>query len=258
MNARVIVLGRGKLGHALATQLAARDVEVNLRSGSRARAESAAAVRRGRVVYVLAVPDAAIARVAERLAPGLSKHDVVLHCAGARGLAELEAAAQAGAATGVLHPLVSFASRRKLPALASATFVTHGAPRALSAARWLCRKLEARCLVAPVTGPAYHAAAALLANGSAALAYSAQRILVELGVAPRAAERALAGLLGTVAFNVGASGVPAALTGPVSRGDQATVRAHLRALARLSPELAGHYRRTLPIITACARAQRQR
>jgi predicted short-subunit dehydrogenase-like oxidoreductase (DUF2520 family) len=259
VNRRVVVIGRGKLGRALATQLAQHGVEVSLRPGTHAQAEPRAkAAKATRLVYVLAVPDAAIAKVAEHIAPRLAARDVVMHCAGARGLSELEAAAHVGAATCVLHPLVSFASRRKLPALAGATFVAHGAPRALSAARWLCQELEARCLVAPITGPAYHAAAALLANGSAALAYSAQRILVELGIAPRSAERALAGLLATVAHNVRALGVPAALTGPVSRGDQATVRSHLRALARLSPELAGHYRRTLPIIAACARAQRQR
>jgi predicted short-subunit dehydrogenase-like oxidoreductase (DUF2520 family) len=254
-----VVIGRGKLGRALATQLAQRGVEVSLRAGARAKAEPSAKVPKSTsLVYVLAVPDAAIANVAARIAARLAARDVVLHCAGARDLSELEAAARVGAATCVLHPLVSFASRRKLPPLAGATFVAHGSPRALSAARWLCRKLEARCLVAPITGPAYHAAAALLANGSAALAYSAQRILVELGVTPRSAQQALAGLLATVAQNVRALGVPAALTGPLSRGDQATVRAHLRALARLSPELAGHYRHTLPIIAACARAQRQR
>lgn len=259
MSARVLVFGRGKLGRALATRLSARGVQVSLRAGARARPEPRAKTRKpARTVYLLAVPDGSIATVAERIAPGLSPRDVVLHCAGSRDLSVLDAAARTGAATGVLHPLVSFASRRKPPALAGATFVAHGAPHALRAARWLCRELEAHCLVAPITGPAYHAAAALLANGSAALAYSAQRILVELGLTPRSAQRALAGLLATVADNVHALGVPAALTGPVSRGDRATVRSHVRALVRLSPELASHYRGTLPVIAACARAQRQR
>jgi predicted short-subunit dehydrogenase-like oxidoreductase (DUF2520 family) len=82
-------------------------------------------------------------------------------------------------------------------------------------------------------------------------------------VPKRAAQRALAGLLTTVAVNVARIGVPSALTGPVARGDRSTVREHVRALAKLSPELARQYRQAQPIIEACAaalphRARRQR
>jgi predicted short-subunit dehydrogenase-like oxidoreductase (DUF2520 family) len=254
----VVVIGRGKLGHALATGLAARGVDVSLQRGTRTDRTAHALqerLRAAKTIFILAVPDGAIAGVAARLAPQLARGDAVLHCAGARGPEELAACAHGGAATGVLHPLVSFASRNKLPPLAGATFVAQGAPAALRAARWLCQQLAADCLPAPIVGPAYHAAAALLANGSAALAYSAQQILVELGIPARRADRALAGLLATVALNVRALGVPRALTGPVSRGDTNTVRAHVRALARLSPEFARQYRQMQPIIAACARAQ---
>jgi predicted short-subunit dehydrogenase-like oxidoreductase (DUF2520 family) len=50
-------------------------------------------------------------------------------------------------------------------------------------------------------------------------------------------------------------GVPSALSGPVSRGDHATVEHHLRALHALSPEAAQSYTALLPVILACARAQ---
>lgn len=250
---KVVVVGRGKLGRALAENLARSQCRVSLVAG---RARVQRTERRAGVIYVLAVPDGAIAECATRLAPALEKADVVLHCAGARGLDVLAACAERGAATGVMHPLVSFASRRALAPLAGATFVAQGASRALKAARQLCKLLSAHCLVAPITGPAYHAAAALLANGSAALAFASVRILRELGVPQRSAERALAGLLATVAANVARVGVPAALTGPVARGDASTVRAHIRALSHLSPELARHYRQLQPVIQACALAQR--
>jgi predicted short-subunit dehydrogenase-like oxidoreductase (DUF2520 family) len=254
---RVVVIGRGKLGRALASELSARGVEVSLQAGTRMPPGQlgVAHTRASRAIFVLAVPDGAIAGVAARIASQLGRGAVALHCAGARGPDELAACARQGVATGVLHPLVSFASPHVLPPLAGAAFVAQGAPAALRAARWLCKKLEAEYLPAPIIGPAYHAAAALLANGGAALAYSAQQILVELGVPARRANRALAGLLASVAFNVRALGVPRALTGPVSRGDVATVRAHTRALKRLSPELARQYRQMQPIIAACARAQ---
>jgi predicted short-subunit dehydrogenase-like oxidoreductase (DUF2520 family) len=252
---RVVVIGRGKLGRALVAGLAASEVAVSLDRVRRARHAPPRKRRPDKTVFLLAVPDGAIAEVAAQLPARIARGDVVMHCAGARGPEELAACARAGAATGVLHPLVSFASRHKLPPLAGATFVAQGAPAALRAARWLCKQLSAEYLPAPIVGPAYHAAAALLANGSAALAYSAQQILVELGVPARRADRALAGLLLTVALNVRALGVPSALTGPVSRGDTKTVHAHVRALQRLSPELARQYRLVQPIIAACARAQ---
>jgi predicted short-subunit dehydrogenase-like oxidoreductase (DUF2520 family) len=253
---KVVVVGRGKLGRALAQRLEETDSEVSLLRG-RASAQKPAGIRSAKnVTYVLAVPDGAIAQVAARLAAHVDETDVVLHCAGARGVDALAACAARGAATAVFHPLVSFASARALPPLSGATFVAQGAPRALRAARRLCALLGAHCVIAPIMGPAYHAAAALLANGSAALAYAGLRILLGLGVPRRSAQRALAGLLATVAVNVAKVGVPAALTGPVARGDTATVRAHVRALSRLSPELARQYRQVQPIIEACAAAQR--
>jgi predicted short-subunit dehydrogenase-like oxidoreductase (DUF2520 family) len=42
--------------------------------------------------------------------------------------------------------------------------------------------------------------------------------------------------------NVSRLGPAAALTGPLARGDQATLRAHIEALQSLDPELANMYR----------------
>jgi predicted short-subunit dehydrogenase-like oxidoreductase (DUF2520 family) len=197
------------------------------------------------------VPDARIAEVAARLP--LGRGAVVLHCAGARGPDELAAARARGAHVAGFHPLVSFASKRPQP-LAGATFVAHGDVKATQRARALARRLGARCIVAPVLGPAYHAAAALMANGSVALAHAASAILVAQGLSRRDAERALAGLVASVARNLETVGLPAALTGPVVRGDAATVRGHVAALRALSPALAEHYVCVQPLVLATASA----
>ena len=51
--------------------------------------------------------------------------------------------------------------------------------------------------------------------------------------------------------NLGALGLPNALTGPIARGDAGTVARHLQALAALDPDIAELYRElarfTLPI-----------
>lgn len=246
------VFGRGKLGRALSAALRQRGADVELRAG---RGRLALPATQGARCIVLAVPDAAIAPLAARLSPQLRARDVVLHCAGSRGPDELRPCAERGAATAAFHPLISFASRRTLPTLSGSTFVTAGDARAIRQARKLCRLLDARCLAAPILGPAYHAAAALLANGSAALGHAAVQILRELGVEQRAAEHALAALLASVAFNIARVGVPQALTGPVSRGDRATVQRHARALGKLGREHRAAYQRVQPIIQRCADAQ---
>lgn len=246
----VCIVGRGKVGRTLAHALGEAGVACQLVAGRGFRPPRTPAR-----TLLLAVPDGRIRELAESLAPSCIEpgRGVVLHCAGARSPDELSALAAQGIAVGVMHPLISFAEARHT-SLAGATITTFGAPRAVARARQLARKLGARCVAIEAPGPAYHAAAALVANGASALAHLGARVLVELGFSPREAERALARLLASVSDNVAQVGVPSALTGPVVRGDVATVSAHLDALGRLDPGLRDAYASVLPAIVASARA----
>jgi predicted short-subunit dehydrogenase-like oxidoreductase (DUF2520 family) len=252
---KVLLVGRGRVGRGLQAALRSRRersrrVRTELVSGRRPPER---AVRSADVV-VLAVPDASIAATAARIAPSLRHGAAVLHCAGARGAEELAACAIAGAHVGVMHPMASFASAAKPPALAGTTFVVVGTRPAVRAARAIATAAGARVVVAAVHGPAYHAAAALAANGAAALASAASHVLERLGVRPRDARRIVAGLLRTVADNVDRVGVPSALTGPIRRGDPDTVRAHRAALRRLDRSALRAYDAIAPVILDCARA----
>lgn len=246
---KVCVIGRGKVGRALHAGLGAAGIASTLHRGRAARPPAPYFD-----AYVLAVPDARLAALAERLAPTLDRRAVVLHCAGARGIEELAPLAARGLAVGVMHPLVSFAGARTTQ-LAGVTFTLVGAPRACRVARVLAKHLGAHTVTLRAPGPAYHAAAALVANGAVALADAGVRMLAPLGYPPDKAARALAGLLASVADNVRALGPTAALTGPVVRGDVATVKAHLAALRVLDPALAEAYARVLPLITETASAR---
>lgn len=263
---RVCVVGRGKVGRALAEALGAAAVEHALASGRTLRGVDPRAD-----VFLLAVPDARIREVATQLARRLatarvgassssgrergsdSRRVTVLHCAGARGIDELSPLTEIGAQLGVFHPLVSFASARVASSLRGSTFTSFGQPAAVRHARALARQLSARCVVLQGDpGPAYHAAAALVANGTAALAHAGVRILQAVGFSSRDAERALSSLLASVAQNVAQLGVPAALTGPVVRGDVATVARHLEALEALDRDLARAYADLQPLIVDSA------
>ena len=246
----VRVLGRGKVGRSLHAALRKADVAATLHP---ARGLLAARDKRA-LTYLLTVPDAQIAATAQRIAAHVKAGDVVLHCSGNRGPEELAACRRSGASIAVMHPFVSFAHVRSAPNLPQTVWFARGDTLAIRRAKQLARSVTAQCLEGPVGQPAYHAAAAVLANGSAGLADLTVRMLVALGLDRKVACAAASGLLHSVAQNVRTVGVPQALTGPIMRGDADTVRSHLSALAALDPDFARSYADLAPIVLSCAQA----
>lgn len=222
MSLRVVIVGRGRVGRGLKRYLCESDEDlvVRLVKGS-ARSVSAADV------VILAVPDAHIAEVAARLA--MSSEAVLLHCAGRLGVDAYGDLSRSG--LGALHPLISFARAGAPPPNAGYAFAISGDARAKKTARRLVKAMGGQVLPA-LHGDAYHAAAALTANGAAAITDVAIDVLVSIGVTRKSAARALAGLLHSVAYNIEKLGTPEALTGPVMRGDVEAVKAHREALAK--------------------------
>jgi predicted short-subunit dehydrogenase-like oxidoreductase (DUF2520 family) len=181
---------------------------------------------------IVAVSDDAITSVAERLGTASVRGAVVVHTCGARGPEALAPVREAGAAAGVLHPLQTVPS----PALGVArlhriTFGIGGDPAAVAWAEQIASALDSRALRITDEGfPAYHTAAAIAGNGLTALLDSAVLLMQQAGVDADAALGALAPLLRATLENVVTAGTVAALTGPVARGDAATIREHLGAL----------------------------
>lgn len=244
---RVLVVGRGKVAHGV-------------QHGARAQGLAACRLRtlaglldadlRWAEVVLLAVPDGVIRAAAEALAERAPRALPVLHLSGNRPVSEADACHEHGA----LHPLASFASAQRPPALSGVSFALAGTPRAVRVGKRLVRALGGKALRAPTSlqGPAYHAAAALVANGGAALAASGVDILMHLGLDALSAQRGVAGLLRTVADNVEHVGVPQALTGPIVRGDAATVSEHRAALRALGGSGLATYDAIAQAILACA------
>lgn len=190
----------------------------------------------GTAAVILAVPDSALPEVAWDLArmadapPGA----VALHLSGALSADVLAPLHEAGYAIGSMHPLMAVAD----PWIAAdrvlgAAFAVSGEPAALATARRIAFALGGRPLVIPPQlRPVYHAAAVVASNYLVAITGLAMRLLEEAGVPHEDTLPALLPLLRGTLDNVEQLGVPAALTGPIARGDTDTVRLHL---ARLSP-----------------------
>jgi predicted short-subunit dehydrogenase-like oxidoreductase (DUF2520 family) len=197
-------------------------------------------------VIILAVRDQVIGEVAAMLVnTGLvNKRHVLLHCAGAASATELLAdIAPSVAGVGTLHPLSAIADGKDgMRALKGTVFGVEGDERGRAMASRLVGALGGVMLALDGTQMAsYHAAAALASNYVVSAIDAAAAVLASAGVAPDAAAAALVPLAEGALRNVTARGTTAGLTGPVRRGDAATIQRHLEAL-RGRPELAEIYR----------------
>lgn len=246
----VIGAGRAGVGIALALARAGRTVALHSRRfpairipGIECHPDDGPRPHPGDAFVILAVPDRAIAEVAASLASRwrFTRGDRVGHLSGALSSAVLADAGVPAAACFSAHPLHPFAPAEAATPMPAGTFVMiEGAEPAASAAMALFREAGATVArIAPDRKPLCHAAAVLASNLPAALLLVATRALDDAGVpdAPAAAARLASGLLSNWVVRPD----PRALTGPVARGDAATVMANLHALdAR--PEARAAYR----------------
>ena len=136
-------------------------------------------------LWLIAVPDDAIADVAERLARAPGPRPVVAaHCAGAIPGALLEPLGDQGVACGSFHPAMTFrGATGDAEALAGAVVAIEGEPRAVELLERLADGLGlARVAVAAENKPRYHTALVLASNGRMALDAAAVRLLQESGL----------------------------------------------------------------------------
>jgi predicted short-subunit dehydrogenase-like oxidoreductase (DUF2520 family) len=185
---------------------------------------------------VIAVPDGAIAEVAERLASiEIPPSIPILHTSGSRSLDILAALAGQGHPVGSAHPLAAIADPVEgAERLTGATWGVQGEGAAAALAERIVRACGGRVLrIAPGGKPAYHTAAVFASNYAVALLSVAERLMEQAGVDAADARPALAALAQGAVENVVAGGPAEALTGPIVRGDAETVALHL---ARLSAD----------------------
>ncbi len=187
-------------------------------------------------VVILAVRDDAIRFLAESLArTGAVRPDqVVLHLSGAQGQEALAPLLPSRAALGSLHPLQTIAAAERAPErLKGAWAAVEGMPRAVQAAEGLARALGLRPFHIPSEAkPIYHAGAVFASNYFVVVEAVAQRLLCLAGLSDAEAWQALRPLVAGTFDNLTGQGPLAALTGPVARGDTATLRRHIERLSR--------------------------
>lgn len=210
-------------------------------------------------LLLIAVPDSELADLVAGLAAtgAVQRGTLVAHTSGANGIAVLAPLTEQGAVPLAIHPAMTFTGHDEDTArLSSACFgITAADDIGYAIAQSLVLEIGGEPVrVREDLRPLYHAA---LAHGSNHLvtlvvdAVAALRVALEgqellgqqlVGDDPGGvAERVLQPLLVAALDNALRRG-PAALTGPVARGDIAAVATHLRVLDEVDPQIAAGYR----------------
>lgn len=244
---RVVIVGFGRVGGAIALGLreAGWDVAVLPRSADSVR--KAAALRvfladhddlRTAQLCILAVPDSAVAPAMELVEEDLGPSTALVHCSGALPLTVFSTA-RAKRPVGSFHPLVAISDPKDglsghAVALASTDRTLHASLERMAVA------LGMSPLEVPETGrAAYHAGAVLSAGLLVALLDGAVSAFEEAGLNREVALKSLLPLSASALRGVQSKGLEKGLTGPVVRGDVSVVQAHLESLP---PELGSLYR----------------
>jgi predicted short-subunit dehydrogenase-like oxidoreductase (DUF2520 family) len=252
---RVGVVGVGRVGSALGAALARAGHEVVAASG--VSTESLRRAERMLPGVPIMAPDDTVAAadfvllavpddVLRPLVSGLADTDtwrpgqLVAHTSGAQGIGVLDPAAARGVLALALHPVMTFTGRAEdLDRLEGATFGVTALDELRPVAESLVVEMGGEPVWVPERArPLYHASLTIASNHLVTLVNDSLALLDGAGVAEPA--RLVAPLLSASLDNVLRLG-DAALTGPVSRGDVATVSTHVRTLAHDAPDVLPSY-----------------
>jgi predicted short-subunit dehydrogenase-like oxidoreductase (DUF2520 family) len=262
---RVGVLGAGRVGSTLGAALARAGHEVVAATAvsdqSRRRVERllpavplmpADELVAAADLVLLAVPDDVLRPLVAGLAdtgawqPG----QLAAHTSGAHGIGVLDAAAARGVLALALHPVMTFTGRPEdLDRLAGATWGVTAPDDLRPVAESLVLEMGGEPVWVPESARGlYHASLTIASNHLVTLVNDALGLLAGAGVGEPA--QLAAPLLSASLDNVLRLG-DAALTGPVSRADVATLGTHVATLRRAAPEV-------LPAYVAMARRTAER
>jgi predicted short-subunit dehydrogenase-like oxidoreductase (DUF2520 family) len=245
----VTIVGLGNWGSSLAHACRAADIPLNeviVRSRRKSPSLPIVEFEQARFdaqILWLCVRDGEIATVAQHIAAqkGRLNGQIVIHSSGALNVAALDVAKRAGAHVASIAPVMTFPTRIPVP-LEGVLFAMEaevGVKKRLNA---LVHTLGGRAFpIEPQNKVLYHAAATLaspLLVSELSAAMAAARLA---GLSAVQAREWLGALAQATFQNVLAHGPENSFSGPFARGDAATIRLHLQALAK-HPILAEVYR----------------
>jgi predicted short-subunit dehydrogenase-like oxidoreductase (DUF2520 family) len=250
----IAIIGAGKVGTSLGYALKRKGYTItSLSCSSLASAKEsiriigqgypsvniADAARSGEVVFIT-VPDDRIAHVVSEL----NASDIcwtgktVFHCSGLHPAGILKPLKDRGASIASFHPIQSFSGKMPhIKTFRGISFGLEGGKKALFLARSLVLDLGGRpMIIQSQQKPLYHAACSISSNFLVVILDTAAALFKAAGLDENQALAVLLPLVEGTLENLKNQGIGSALTGPVIRGDEETIRTHLEAL-KAYPEI---------------------
>jgi predicted short-subunit dehydrogenase-like oxidoreductase (DUF2520 family) len=256
----ISIIGTGRLGTSLGAALSKKGYRIKFLScrtslsaeesrmiigEGKASNDNVQAARAGDII-ILCLPDEEILKVTKELADANISwsEKFIFHCSGLLSSEILKPLKAKGAMTASIHPVQSFANKRTSPEqFENIYFGLEGETKALKESQKIIRKLGGRFFIIEAENKAlYHTACSIASNFLVVLLDTASSLLNQAGLQEEQAFQVLLPLVKGTLHNVKKFDIQSSLTGPVIRGDKASVEKHLKAL-RKSPFLYEMYKR---------------
>ena len=249
----ISIIGAGRLGTSLAAALSKKGYRIKSLSCKTARSaeESRKIIGEGKAstdniqtaksggVLFLCLPDEEILKVSNELDNANINWSgkFIFHCSGLLSSEVLKSFSTKGAWTASIHPIQSFAHKKSPPEqFENIYFGLEGDTQALNTSQKIIQKLGSRFLIIKAEDKAlYHAACSIASNFLVVLLDIASTLLARMDLQEEQAFQVLFPLVKGTLHNVKKFDIPSSLTGPVIRGDRASVDKHIEALKEFPP-----------------------
>ncbi len=257
---KISIIGAGRLGTSLGVALSKKGYRIKSLScqtslsadesqkiigEGKSSTDNIQTARAGDMV-ILCLPDEEIVKVTKELSAASINWSkkFVFHCSGLLSSEILKPLKTKGALTASIHPVQSFAHKKTPPEqFENIYFGLEGETQALEESQKIIRKLGGHCfIIAAENKTLYHTACSIASNFFVVLLDAASSLLKKVGLQEEQAFKVLLPLVKGTLHNVKKFDIHASLTGPVIRGDKASVEKHLEALRKF-PSFYEMYRR---------------
>jgi predicted short-subunit dehydrogenase-like oxidoreductase (DUF2520 family) len=254
------IIGSGRVGRACARMWAQAGVFALQDVLTRSRESAAEAVKfigaghaagrledmRGADVWMIATRDDAIAPSCATLAASgkVARGDIVFHVSGSLPSGDLQAVRDRGALIASMHPIKTFTDAGRAVETFPGTYCgAEGDAEALAVLRPAFERIGAKVFdIVPELKPLYHAGGVFSCNYLAALMEAALRAHEKAGIPRAASLAALEPLVRETVDAIFKRGPAQALTGPIARGDTATVGRQLARVREWDRDIGELYR----------------
>jgi len=196
-------------------------------------------------ILFISTPDDTIGEIAERITPQIKRrvNFYAGHFSGIVPSSALQPLKNKGGRIGSLHPLQTFASPEETINTFAGTYICiEGDNEAVNLFSGLATEIGGKSFsISTDKKPLYHAAAVIACNYLVTLTNEAQKLLQEIGINQENAAKMLLPLIKGTVKNIESVGIPKALTGPVARGDIATLLNHIENIKEKAPDFLALY-----------------